>query len=875
VVARVLRASFPSLLPRVQRPAPCVSVRLCLEELEPLCLLSATPFRVSDIQPGAHGSYPVNLTNVNNLLFFTANDGAHGIELWESNGTAAGTHMVKDINPGSAGSFPSELTNVNGTLFFTANDGSGYDLWKSDGTAAGTVPVAGPGTPNTLYGPTNLTNVSGTLFFTAGEFSANFGGYDNQLWKSDGTTVTRLTNGTNGYSGPQNLTNVNGTLFFTSNVSDYPYTGLYESTPTGTFRVPGAGTDPQNLTNVAGTLYFTAFNGGYTISLFRSDGTAAGTNVVTNLYHPGSFGGQIGHFTAVGSELFFTDYPGPATGITLFKSDGTTAGTVFVQNFPATVDDYPGPFDLTNVNGTLFFIASDGNLHGDELWKSDGTTAGTTMVADIFPGSRSSYPITLTNVNGVLYFVANDGSHGYELWKSDGTSAGTMLVQDINPGSGNGLETTGFPMAVANDFLFFSANDGSSGFELWALGLDNIAPTSTTGIPTNGSTFAPGTFTGIIQGTATDNTGGSGVASVELSISDGKGDYFNGTTFVPSTTPIFNPTTLNADGTWSFTLPPAALTPGTTYSIQSQAVDNQGNVEQAATITFTVTMPATPPIQPPPTPVTPPTPPTPTPPTPSGNQPTPPPSSPVSPPTPAPAENTTPTPASLPTVPSVVPTLPTIPIPLPFSPTVLASGVPDVLDLTFTTPTTLTSNLLPPPSALAILSAQLTAGVGGGESPDTQTRAAPLVLPLDLKSAGAPSYTPTQEVSSSLRPFAESGREQPSLIVGVSGGSGAETQEAPGFLERSALLNSSLGQSDDNALLFEQLASPKPPMPPAPEPDTPPPPDGPKAARSGRGWWWEAMALSCAVVGLPASLAVTTVSARRAAQRKLTGLPRR
>ena len=31
---------------------------------------------------------------------FRADDGVHGIELWKSNGAAAGTVMVKDINPG-------------------------------------------------------------------------------------------------------------------------------------------------------------------------------------------------------------------------------------------------------------------------------------------------------------------------------------------------------------------------------------------------------------------------------------------------------------------------------------------------------------------------------------------------------------------------------------------------------------------------------------------------------------------------------------------------------------------------------------------------------------------------------------------------------
>ena len=76
-------------------------------------------------------------------MFFTAGDGAHGPELWKSDGTEAGTVLVKDIHPGAGGySSPSSLTGVGGTLFFAADDGThGSELWKSDGTEAGTVLV--------------------------------------------------------------------------------------------------------------------------------------------------------------------------------------------------------------------------------------------------------------------------------------------------------------------------------------------------------------------------------------------------------------------------------------------------------------------------------------------------------------------------------------------------------------------------------------------------------------------------------------------------------------------------------------------------------------------------------------------------------------
>lgn len=63
-----------------------------------------------------------------------ADDGAHGRELWRSDGTETGTVMVQDIWPGSDGSRPEWLTNVGGTSFFVANDGTyGRELWSIEG----------------------------------------------------------------------------------------------------------------------------------------------------------------------------------------------------------------------------------------------------------------------------------------------------------------------------------------------------------------------------------------------------------------------------------------------------------------------------------------------------------------------------------------------------------------------------------------------------------------------------------------------------------------------------------------------------------------------------------------------------------------------
>jgi hypothetical protein len=49
------------------------------------------------------------------------------------------------------------------------------------------------------------------------------------------------------------------------------------------------------------------------------------------------------------------------------------------------------------------------------MWATDGTT--TALVADLLPGHDSSLPDDLTPVGEALYFTADDGTHGKELWR--------------------------------------------------------------------------------------------------------------------------------------------------------------------------------------------------------------------------------------------------------------------------------------------------------------------------------------------------------------------------------------------------------------------------------------------------------------------------
>jgi ELWxxDGT repeat protein/cysteine-rich repeat protein len=262
------------------------------------------------------------LVTANRTLFFAADDGTSGRELWRSDGTEEGTVKVADIHRGAVSSAPRFLTSVGGRVFFTAEDGaSGRELWVSDGSAGGTMRVTDlvPGAESADLA--ELTAFDGALFFTVDDAL-----HGRELWRSDGTD--------------------GGTVL----VADIR---------------PGAeSSEPRHLTATGARLLFAANDGVLGEELWASDGTAARTALVADI-NPGAASSGPTSLVDVAGTLFFSADDG-AVGREVWRSDGTVAGTRLVADVAARGES-SNPADFTLVGSTVFFTADEGSI-GRELW---------------------------------------------------------------------------------------------------------------------------------------------------------------------------------------------------------------------------------------------------------------------------------------------------------------------------------------------------------------------------------------------------------------------------------------------------------------------------------------------------------------------------
>jgi ELWxxDGT repeat protein len=410
----------------------------------------------SVIRSAFSGTAPASFTVAGGVAYFVADDGISGSEVWASDGSAGGTHLLADLAPGAASLAVRRISAIGNRLLIMTGPADGQ-LWSSDGTAAGTklvksVPFATAGI------------VSGSNLY----FGWDDGSHGFELWKSDGTTagttlVADIAPGSQDSIYSALLVSRPDGIFFQANDMSHGYEPwISDGTPAGTRMLKNIAADtalgsyPNALASLGGKLFFTAWDG-VTSSVWTTDGTEAGTLPLA----ASTAGGAQPNGPGVVSSGVYYYVAAALPMLELWRTDGTAAGTFRIFQQPESRN-----FDaLIPFKGGLFFQATD-DAHGVEPWFTDGTIAGTRRIADISPGAGGSFFYAKDSIaaGGYVYFSAQgSGPGGQQTWRTDGTAGGTQVLS--TPDSRDSVSPQAFTQV--GDWVFFAASLNSLAFNLW------------------------------------------------------------------------------------------------------------------------------------------------------------------------------------------------------------------------------------------------------------------------------------------------------------------------------------------------------------------------------------------------------------------------
>lgn len=334
-----------------------------------------------DLVPGGLSLGIEDIVAGDSLFFFSGHTIETGYELWRSNGTAVGTYRIDDIASGTTSGYVSELAVIDDIAYFAGHtDEFGIEAWRSDGTSAGTYMIADLNEGSADGFPSGFTASGGFIYFSG--LGTNTGFEVRRTNGEEGNIALIGEMGTTDSSWPRDFVDADGRLYYVAEGNDEAGFDLFVYDHVG---------DPLHLDFMSGDIFPRAlmpFGDGEVIfnatnesgrELWRSNGTLAGTQMITDLY-PGEMDGVFG--TGAPGESF---YVWEDSLVYFAGADGINAAGEFVY----------------------------------ELFVSDGTEAGTQLISDQFPGTEGSNPGNFFEFGDRLYFAATDPVFGREPYYLD------------------------------------------------------------------------------------------------------------------------------------------------------------------------------------------------------------------------------------------------------------------------------------------------------------------------------------------------------------------------------------------------------------------------------------------------------------------------
>jgi ELWxxDGT repeat protein len=278
---------------------------------------------VQDINRGSASSFPTSLIAYNGKLFFQADGGATGVELWVYDPNTMVASMVTDLMPGRASSYPTWFTPFNNKLYFQAigpNVGGelySYDASRGVGNEVMLVADIAPGNkslfatpgvnePAPSY-PAELTAWGNSLLFFYAQSEVN--GSELYVMRANEAVsfVTDLNPGVDG-SDPSSLVIFGGGLYYAAYTPTWgkelwfvnlttgapgPYSPTASGIPLPILAADinnGSSSSGPNYLTVANQnkyLYFSAFNQTYRNGMWQAnDASWAGTALPTSTPTP-------------------------------------------------------------------------------------------------------------------------------------------------------------------------------------------------------------------------------------------------------------------------------------------------------------------------------------------------------------------------------------------------------------------------------------------------------------------------------------------------------------------------------------------------------------------------------------------------------------
>lgn len=449
------------------------------------------------IASGTSSSNPMFLTEFNGEMYFSAtgtNVSGIGNELYKTNGTQAGTSLVMNLNPNFSGSsYPSNFTVFNGELYFTAEDGvHGRELFKTDGTTITLVKDINVGSGSSSNHSDNMMAMlegNGFLYFFAEDISGT--GYD--LWKTDGTeigTVKVSELNTNESSGLNlNFKKLGNDLYFVYTDNNTGHRQIFKYDVLTNNNTSVLDVYPSN--NTSGYLYLTIFDN----KLFTvADGKLYYTNGATNNFVTLGTTGitSFDKLTVLNDAIFFFGNTATYGNQDVYKCYYSVADNDYkveiVYNFNATGNNFLTPVAgyladdgnpyFTVLNNKLYFAAKEQSSPNGglvyQVYETDGTTTQVSIPVT-HSGSPTSRPIYWITANdNKLYFLMSGDNSPEQLWEANPTNGNFTQLSSYTGPTTQPRQIFTRPLKSWNNEMYVEGTTLAEGYELWKFGTGTL-----------------------------------------------------------------------------------------------------------------------------------------------------------------------------------------------------------------------------------------------------------------------------------------------------------------------------------------------------------------------------------------------------------------